>query len=65
MSAARFAKLVEQLESLPVRDSVILETLQLLLAFEQKGGEGGVTYLIHFTNTPLDFWPRLSQKLEE
>jgi hypothetical protein len=56
MSAARFAKLVEQLQSFPIRDSVILETLQLLLAFRQEGGKRGKIYLIHFANTPLDFW---------
>jgi hypothetical protein len=56
MSAARFAKLIEQLQSFLIRDSVILETLQLSLAFRQKEGKGKMTRLIHFTNTPLNFW---------
>jgi hypothetical protein len=44
---------------------VIPETLQFLLAFGWKEVEGGMTYLIHFTNTSLNFWLRLRQKLEE
>jgi hypothetical protein len=66
MPAARFAKLIEQLQSFPIRHSVILQTLRLTLALGcEERWEGGGTRLIHFGNTPLDFWLRLSQKLEE
>ena len=40
MSAALFAKLIEQFDSFVIRNSVILETLQLMLASEWE--EGGV-----------------------
>ena len=64
MSAARFAKLIEKLQSLPIRNSVVLETLQLTLT-SKWGRRGGKTCLVHFTNIPLDFWLRISQKLKE
>jgi hypothetical protein len=37
MSAARFAKLIEQLQSFPIRDGVVLEVLQFMLT--SKWGE--------------------------
>jgi len=61
--AAYFAKLVEQLELLSIRHSVGFETLQPVSAWGVEEGEKA--YLIHFINTLLNFWLRISQKLEE
>ena len=62
--AACFAKLVEQLQSFSVRDSVVLQALRPVLAF----GEGrycGKTHLVHLADSPLNFWFWISQKLEK
>ena len=40
MSAALFTKLIEQFDSFVIRNSVILETLQLMLASEWEEGGG-------------------------
>jgi hypothetical protein len=42
---------------------MIPETLRLTLASPWEGREDGMTCLIHFTNTPLDFWLWVSQGL--
>ena len=62
MSTTCFAKRIEQFQSFVMRGSIILQTLELVLALDDLAR--GKAYLIHLTNTPLNFRLRISQKWE-
>ena len=62
MSAAQFAQLIEQLQSLAIRHSGVLQTLEFMLAV---GGKVCGSYLVRLIDESLDFWLRILQGLEE
>jgi hypothetical protein len=62
MSAAQFAQLIEQLQSLVIRHSGVLQTLKFMLTM---GGKACGSYLVRLINESLNFWLRILQGLEE